>query len=227
MFAVCNSLIDRRQLLLGGVSSAGLALLSCRSDSTNASKLEYQTPWPIFLTQAEALTRSAVKRGPRAERSHLRALALELATARVPPADSIGFPKAPKQTILHRREHLVVARYTLGPNQVIPAHDHQGYNGLTRVVRGTLLARTFETVETTIPIESEWELRLKAIDREWLGTSEMAAITLSGANIHQLQAGPSGAEFVDVFTIYESPPRSRTIEIDHESRGHTTARFAT
>ena len=119
---------------------------------------------------------------------------------------------------------LVLVQFRMGPNSVIQLLDHRHQNGALSVREGCARVRSFDLFEEKgdkkwnvanghIPgtneeflIQEKGDLILKA--------GQSAGLTRTRDNMHQIEAGPDGCVFYDLFTNFNTKARSYRIEWD-------------
>lgn len=122
---------------------------------------------------------------------------------------------------LHASETTLVQVNYLAPNAFYPAHDHHGFVGVMRVLEGPLEVQTFAYADGKRP---DGDMDPAVLNREKTQTynsGDVGTILTEESHIHHIAAGPDGAVFVDVLTMYQNPGSCRffnSTEIDPEAQ---------
>lgn len=215
------------ELSLGAVAvlTAPGALLSCtqtqarptggqpESEADGVLAIPGPLTWDEFLAEVVPLAERSVRQGQQSEAAYLHRLSALAARSGWFPPGSFG-SIAPRsgfvQRVMLERRPFVACIYELAAGNSIPAHDHSGYNGLFRVLRGSVTSRDYERVRGA----SSSEFMVRELEPQTINAGGMGVVSMAGANIHELQAGETDTTVLDLFTFYDAHGHSRPVEID-------------
>jgi hypothetical protein len=103
----------------------------------------------------------------------------------------------------------IVLYWKMEPGAVLPAHCHPGANVCTLCTGGRAIIRNFDTVRGSPPCWSETDEQFGVIEtkREVLRPGVVNTVTEMRNNIHRFEAGPEGAQGIDITSGYDRPPK--------------------
>jgi hypothetical protein len=103
----------------------------------------------------------------------------------------------------------VVLYWKMQPGTIFPAHCHPGANVCTLCTSGRSIIRNFDTVQGSPEcwIETDEEFEVVETKSEILRPGVINAVTEFRNNIHRFEAGPDGAEGIDITTGYDEQPK--------------------
>ena len=107
---------------------------------------------------------------------------------------------------------LVIYTIVMKPHAKIRIHDHRHYNGVIFGLEGTCRIRNFdiESSDGKIPPHGE-EFTIRETKWAHVTRGRVSTLSRNRDNIHEVVAGPDGAELLDVFTYFDRAARSYPI----------------
>lgn len=202
--------VERRLILkLGLLGAAGLMLPGCvrppMPKGALAPRLSLEEMVALLKPRAQELVTSPVPD----EDAYLRMVAGVLARVRREPG---AVPDHPiRFDSLADQRPLVVYEIRMAPGARIPLHDHRHYNGVIMGLSGSCRCQYFDilppdgagawdTPDQVPPRDRDFRIRLT---RDCVLTpGAVGALSRRSNNIHELVAGPQGAQLMDVFTFF-------------------------
>ena len=218
--------IERRLILkLGLFGAAGLLLPGCLGTGAPApaaagAPLSVDEMIAILKPRAKELVTSPVPD----EDAYLRMVAGILARVRQPAG---GAPDKPVQfDPLFTERPLVVYQIRMNPGATIPLHDHRHYNGVIMGLSGDCRCQYYDILpppgggcwpapDDVPPKGTDFTLR-RTRDCV-LSAGVIGSLSRRQNNIHELVAGPQGAQLLDVFTFFA--PNAGSHWIDRSGAG--------
>jgi hypothetical protein len=168
--------------------------------------------WDRLLQATEPLAKKLVQSRSPDEEHYLRALSERVDRQSAPRALFRPGP-AVSNAISFDRFPLMVVQFKLAPSAVIPFHDHPDYNSVLRVVSGRIRVHSFDAIRTgtvSPPIREFW---VRETRDEILEAGQLSTLARTRDNIHAISAGPQGARYLDVFTLFRPGANSRYLDI--------------
>lgn len=202
------SLVDRRRLLL--ISGAITSLTFARPSVAHVPAPGVGDEW----TRRIAETRTAALRGVVEDgwspSTYVRFLSSE--ATRLGPAPDVDLQAVPWMDpamwfgMLSAGRPFAVTRWKMAPGAIQPVHDHPNASVCTLVLSGELRMENFEPVEASSPADSDpFALRRTRVERLTAGRTSVLAPEEN--NLHRLNAGPAGAEGIDLNTMHGAGAR--------------------
>jgi hypothetical protein len=129
----------------------------------------------------------------------------------VNPKDFGGLTPAYELDLIFRAADspFIVLYWRMEPGAIFPAHCHPGANVCTLCTQGEVLLRNFETVPGSPECwsDSEDEFDVVESNTELLRAGAVNTVTEFRNNIHRFEAGPNGAEGIDITSGYDAKPK--------------------
>ncbi|BFM17899.1 hypothetical protein R50073_40820 [Maricurvus nonylphenolicus] len=111
------------------------------------------------------------------------------------------------------------------PGACIDAHDHHGFAGVMRLIRGEVKVENFSLSDFGQVCESG-EFNIVPGKITVVAEDECSAILSGDSNIHQVTAGENGAIFFDIYAMTEDRGRSDFFEVlREEADGRRTVKI--
>ena len=214
--------MDRRSFLSISSASAIISGLSI-VPSVNASSISPRTPlpgenngdrlsWDQFLD--ETVTATAPFIGDRTQSGQDAYLYTIAAYAsllgelpEVEPRDFGGLEPAYELDLIYRSADapFIVLYWTMEPGSILPAHCHPGANVCTLCTQGQVLLRNYDTVPGSPECWSGSEDDFEVIETttDLLRAGAVNTVSEFRNNIHRFEAGPNGAQGIDITTGYD------------------------
>ena len=103
----------------------------------------------------------------------------------------------------------IVLYWKMEPGAILPAHCHPGANVCTLCTQGQVIIRNFDTVSGSPECwsGSEDEFGVIETNTELLRAGAVNTVSEFRNNIHHFEAGPAGAEGIDITTGYDDAPK--------------------
>jgi hypothetical protein len=125
----------------------------------------------------------------------------------VTPRDFGGLDPAYELGLIYRNADapFIVLYWKMEPGAVLPAHCHPGANVCTLCTQGQVLLRNYDTVPGSPECWSGSEDEFDVIETstELLRAGAVNTVSEFRNNIHRFEAGPDGAEGIDITTGYD------------------------
>ncbi len=99
--------------------------------------------------------------------------------------------------------------WKMEPGAILPAHCHPGANVCTLCTQGQVIIRNYDTVSGSPECwsGSEEEFGVIETNTELLRAGVVNTVSELRNNIHRFEAGPEGAEGIDITTGYDDSPK--------------------
>lgn len=99
--------------------------------------------------------------------------------------------------------------WKMEPGAIFPAHCHPGANVCTLCTQGQVIIRNYDTVSGSPECwsGSEEEFGVVETNTELLRAGVINTVSEFRNNIHRFEAGPEGAEGIDITTGYDDSPK--------------------
>jgi hypothetical protein len=225
----------RRRALLSlaaGVAAAGLARPGRAADDRPATGPAGDLGWADFLALAAPMATALVAdKSQSGQDAYLHAIAQHAARlAEIPavelsdfggltPAYTYGVIEAPGAPFF-------VVSWRLEPGGVYPAHCHPSTNVCTLCTAGESLIRNFDAVPDapSCLADSPDEFEVVETRAELLRRGVINFVTERRDNIHRFEAGPQGAEGIDITTSWGSSAAFSFLRLGEELPGRVGER---
>lgn len=169
--------------------------------------------WEEFLARAQVDAQRLISdRSQTGQDAYLHAIAQHaVRLAELPPVEAKDFGSLkPGYSfgLIHRGAPFVVIYWRMEPGAVYPAHNHPGTSVCTLCTSGAAHVRNFDLVGA--PPITDRELAFKAIEtgHDVLEPGTINMVTAQRNNVHWFEAGPEGAEGLDITTTVDGGPFS-------------------
>lgn len=97
---------------------------------------------------------------------------------------------------------LMVSRWKMAPGATQPAHCHPHTVNCTLLVGGSVHLISFDAIAPPLLADRETEFGVLCIGETVLRAGELKTLTPTRGNLHQIEAGPAGAEGFEFTTMY-------------------------
>ena len=220
--------MDRRSFLSISSASAIVTGLSM-VPSVNARTISPGTPltgdnrkpveqlgWDEFLKETVAATSSLVgDRSQSGQDAYLYTIAANASRLgelpEVEPRDFGGLNPAYELDLIYRNADapFIVLYWKMEPGAILPAHCHPGANVCTLCTQGQVIIRNYDAVPGSPECwsGSEDEFAVIETNTELLRAGAVNTVSEFRNNIHRFEAGPEGAEGIDITTGYDKSPK--------------------
>lgn len=139
------------------------------------------------------------------------------------PLFNLARPIASHEAI--RRHPFIVLQFRMAPGATIPHHDHREFNGVLTVTEGTIRSRSYEILGSDPRPPRGSVFQVRETDERLLSVGDQAMLSRTRDNIHELKAGPEGAQFIDFFTLFGEDAHSAFIDFGSQSEDFAGAVF--
>ncbi len=172
--------------------------------------------WDDFLDRAISATSALIgdrsQAGQDAYLYTIAALASRLGELpEVEPSDFGGLDPAYELDLVYRSAEapFIILYWRMKANAVLPAHCHPGANVCTLCTRGQVILRNYDTLPGSPECwsGSEEEFGVIETNTELLRAGVVNTVSEFRNNIHRFEAGPAGAEGIDITTGYDASPK--------------------
>ncbi|MDX1406039.1 MAG: hypothetical protein R3192_15960 [Woeseiaceae bacterium] len=172
--------------------------------------------WDEFIEQTIAATSTLVTdRSQSGQDAYLYTMAALASRLGELPAvelrDFGGLDPAYELDLIFRREGapFIILYWKMEPNAVLPAHCHPGANVCTLCTRGDVILRNYDTAPGSPECwsGSADEFEVIETNTELLRAGAVNIVSEFRNNIHRFEAGPAGAEGIDITTGYDESPK--------------------
>ncbi|HEY2051965.1 MAG TPA: cupin domain-containing protein [Caulobacteraceae bacterium] len=195
-------MIERRVLLAGtlAVPFLGSPAIAGRIDAGAEKGSEDQ-----FRSISSAVANLLPAPDVRTQLAYVYAVAAHvLAGAEAPPAKLFpmgGFARGVEIGPIAREPNFVVIGYRALPGAKVPPHNHPNYSVVTIGTEGMATIRFFES-QNAPPMNSPDPFELEETRAVQLRPGDVAIVTPARDNIHMFEAGPQGAQWIDITTSH-------------------------
>ena len=199
------------------------------SETTDPATAAYDAFAALTLAEARELLTAATPD----EEAYLARIAARLAALGPPPPDRRGKTGAAQPWGFASPVFgpvLAVVQFRLAPGRGFKLHDHRDYNGVLCGVSGDADCRSCEFVdaadsrpttrrrdrdaESRPAPASDHEFLIRETSRVKLEKGMVSTLSRTRANLHEVMAGKSGADLLDVFTYFKPGAGSHGIKTD-------------
>ena len=180
--------------------------------SIDDSKTGSRLSWDGFLDETIAATSTLIgDRSQSGQDAYLYTIAAYAARLGelpdVEPRDFGGLNPAYELDLIYRNADapFIVLYWKMEPGAILPAHCHPGANVCTLCTQGQVVIRNYDTVPGSPECwsGSEDEFGVIETNTELLRSGVVNTVSEFRNNIHRFEAGPAGAEGIDITTGYD------------------------
>ena len=111
-------------------------------------------------------------------------------------------PLARTEPPTDRVHGVALVSYRMAPGALLQAHNHPNYSVATIGIEGAARVTHYEPPADAPPFASRDSFLVQKTAERLLRAREASTLSPARDNIHTFEAGPSGARFVDLFSIH-------------------------
>jgi PCO_ADO len=207
--------IERRRILRVSVGALAALIGGVPAKVTAAVQGEprARVSWGELIERVVPLAERLVDSAEPDEEAYLLTLSRLIQHRTETPRASFDLSRPTSQHETLRRLPLLILQFRMTPGALIPCHDHRDYIGALTVTEGAVRIRSFQFARPPAVNVSGVSFKVRETARVTLTAGEQSTLSRSRANIHEIEAGPDGARFIDFFTMFRADAHSAYMNI--------------